>query len=295
MVKSALMLVVALMVSLLSRVEAEAATSSRAGASQQRTDACGSQPLKADGSRWVCTFSDGFNDEELNRHKWVPQTHGFSTGTSEVHACYVDDPANIAERKGKLKLTVRKLAHAVPCASDPSRSPSRYAAGSVSTYHLFSQRYGRFQARIKVTATRRPGLQETFWLWPDDRSDSTTSWPANGEIDVVETYSRYPDLGIPYLHYTENDNGGPIPFVNTAWTCLSERGVYNTWTVEWSPSRIKIMVNGRNCLVNNNRDPAFDKPYIVAFTQALGTTGNVYNGTAPMPATMYIDYVRVWK
>jgi beta-glucanase (GH16 family) len=294
-VKNWSIVVAVVMVSVLSAIDAEAEMAPRIGTAHPRAGACGDQPLKADGTPWVCTFADGFNDGKLNRNKWVPQTTSFSTGTSDVHACYVDDPTNVAERNGKLKLTVRKLARAVPCASDPSLSPSRYTAGSVSTYHVFSQRYGRFQARIRVTATRRPGLQETFWLWPDDRVDSTTAWPANGEIDVVETYSRYAHLGIPYLHYTENDNGGPIPFVNTAWMCLSERGVYNTWTVEWLPSRIKIMVNGRNCLVNNNRDPAFDKPYIVAFTQALGTTGNVYNGTAPMPATMNIDYLRVWK
>jgi beta-glucanase (GH16 family) len=165
----------------------------------------------------------------------------------------------------------------------------------VSTYHLFSQQYGRFQARIKVAATRSPGLQETFWLWPDDRVGSVMAWPANGEIDVVETYSQHSDLGIPFLHYTANDNGGPIPGTNTAWNCAARRGVFNTWTLVWSPTRLRIMVNGSTCMVNTSGHDAFKKPYIAAFTQALGAAGNVYDGRAPIPATMKVDYLRVWE
>lgn len=260
-----------------------------------RNDACGLQPVKADGSRWVCTFDDEFNGTALDRTKWVPQTSGFTTGTAQVHACYVDNPANISVGGGSLNLTLRKLAQPVTCASNPSMSPSPYTSGSVSTYHLFSQQYGRFEARLKVAATRSPGLQETFWLWPDDRVASTAYWPAAGEIDVVETYSLYPDNGIPFLHYTAYDNWGPVPGLNTAWNCYAARGVFNTWTLEWTPTQLKIMVNGKTCLVNNSGDVAFKKPYIAAFTQAIGDVGNVYDGRAPMPATMNIDYLRVWK
>jgi beta-glucanase (GH16 family) len=165
----------------------------------------------------------------------------------------------------------------------------------VSTYHLFSQQYGRFEARVKVAATRYPGLQESFWLWPDDRVGSSTSWPAAGEIDIVETYSAYPDLGIPFLHYTANDNGGPIPGTNTAWSCAVTRGVWNTYALEWTPTQLKISINDKVCLVNTSEDPAFQKPYIAAFTQALGGAGNAYDGRAPLPASMNIDYFRVWR
>jgi beta-glucanase (GH16 family) len=164
----------------------------------------------------------------------------------------------------------------------------------VTTYRLFSQQYGRFEARIKNTATTVPGLQETFWLWPDDRYN-TAYWPLAGEIDISETYSQYPDLAIPFLHYTANDNGGPIPGTNTAWNCTAQRGVYNTFALEWTATRLEIFVNGTSCLVNTSGDPAFKKPYIVALTQLLGVGGNALRATTPLPATMSIDYVRVWQ
>jgi beta-glucanase (GH16 family) len=255
-------------------------------------DACGPQPRKADGSRWSCTLAEDFSGTELNRSLWVPQTI-FHTGTDSTWACYLDDPSVISVRDGALHLTVRKLSQGIACPGNKSLQ-TPYVAGMVSTYGLFSQQYGRFEARIKNTATSAPGLQEAFWLWPDDRY-STGHWPAAGEIDIVETYSQYPDLAIPFLHYTANDNGGPVPGLNTAWNCVAKRGEFNTYTLEWTATRIEILVNGTSCLVNTSGDPAFNKRYIIALTQALGIQDNAYDGRAPLPATMTVDYVRVWE
>jgi hypothetical protein len=40
----------------------------------------------------------------------------------------------------------------------------------------------------------------------------------------------------------------------------------------------------------------FDRPFFLAFTAALGTEGSdaFQPGTAPLPATMKIDWVRAW-
>ena len=148
---------------------------------------------------------------------------------------------------------------------------------------------------MKNTATTAPGLQEAFWLWPDARVPSNDYWPAAGEIDVVETYSQYSYLAIPFLHYTWYDNWGPVPGTNTAWNCAASRGVWNTYTLLWDAERIEIQVNGVTCLVNSSGDSAFQKPYIIALTQALGVGSNAYTGSAPMPATSEIDYVKVWR
>ena len=82
---------------------------------------------------------------------------------------------------------------------------------------------------------------------------------------------------------------------NTAWNCAAQRGVYNTYTLIWGSNRLEIQVNGKTCLVNTSADAAFQKPYIMALTQALGAAGNEYDGRAPIPATMNVDYVKVWK
>ena len=256
------------------------------------TDACGPRLQRVDGTYWSCTLGEDFNGTQLNRSIWMPQTI-FRAGSDAAWACYLDDPSVISVSEGALHLSVRKLPQAAPC-SGQSGAMTPYVSGMVTTYRLFSQQYGRFEARIKSTATTAPGLHEAFWLWPDDRFNSAL-WPAAGEIDISETYSTYPDLSIPFLHYTAHDNWGPVPGLNTAWNCVAQRGVFNTYTLEWTASRLAILVNGKTCMVNTSGDPAFRKPYIVAFTQALGAAGNEYDGRAPLPATMSIDYLRVWK
>ena len=168
----------------------------------------------------------------------------------------------------------------------------------VSTYHKWSQKYGRFEARVKTTATTASGLHEAFWLWPDTRyPEGQGEWPTNGEIDVAETYSNHSDLIVPFLH-TVLDTLGSIltgSTANTTYSCRAERGVYNTYTLEWTPDRLEIFVNGRSCLVNTSGNEAFNKRYIMAFTQALGAEGNDVTASTTVPATMSIDYVHAWS
>jgi beta-glucanase (GH16 family) len=260
-------------------------------------DACGLQQRKADGTPWTCTFVDDFGGTTLDRTKWVPQTV-FASGEYPLgaFACYYDDPKNVSVSGGALHLTVRSDPPPRACTDQAfGLVPTPYSGGMVSSYHLFSQQYGRFEARFRTEKTDQPGLQEAWWLWPDDREGAQGSWPLTGEIDIAETYSQYPGLGVPYLHYTANDNGGPIPGVNTSWDCRADRGVWNTYTLVWTATSLQVYVNGTSCLRNTSANPAFMKKYILNLTQALGHGSNAYTGSAPMPATMDVDYVRVWK
>ncbi|WP_408897416.1 family 16 glycosylhydrolase [Nocardioides sp. R1-1] len=268
-----------------------ASGSAGAAVSTATADACGTLIPKPGGGTWSCTFHDEFSGTSLDRTAWVPQTN-FVNGSSTRYACYIDDPAVVSVSGGSLRLSVKDMGAPVAC---PAGLSSTYAAGQVSTFYKFSQQYGRFEARMKVPAATQPGLQEAFWLWPDVRYHDTSTWPLSGEIDIVETYSQHPTLAIPFLHYSA-DAGGPQPGLNTAWNCIANRGVWNTYTLEWSASRIEIFVNGVSCLVNTSGDAAFQKRYIVALTQALGRGGNAWDGSAGLvPATTEVDYVRVWQ
>ncbi len=254
-------------------------------------DACGKRPPKPGGPRWSCTFVDDFDAAALNPKLWLPEMTLVVGHKGGAQACLRDHPDNIAVGGGTLRLTVRKVEQEVRC-GDREKTDAPYTAGGVNTYHRFSQAFGRFEARFKVTATDQPGLQEAFWLWPDVRYSSTVTWPLSGEIDIAETYSQHPDLAVPYLHY---DVLGPQPGINTARNCEARRGVFNTYTLLWSAHRIEILVNGKTCLVNEVGPEAFRKKYIIGLTQMLGTGSNRYQGSAPLPATMTVDYVRVWR
>ena len=260
---------------------------------QPQYDECGLRPLKADGTAWSCSFDDEFNGTALDRTKWLPQT-AFTTGSPDAYACYVDDPRNVSVADGTLDLTVRKLASPQPCPAYAAGASTPFTGGSVSTYRLFSQQYGRFEARILSQATTGPGLHDAFWLWPDDRYPSSVLWPAAGEIDIAENYSYYSGLAIPFLHYAA-DAGGPQPGINTAWDCAAPRGQWNTYALEWTPTRVEIFVNGRSCLVNTSGDPAFQKPYIAALTAGLGVGANALTDDSQLPSTMKVDYFHVWR
>jgi beta-glucanase (GH16 family) len=255
-------------------------------------DACGTPRVKADGSPRLCTFADDFNGSQLDLTKWVPQTNFLSGDRAGAYACY--HPENVAVGNGALQLTLRKEPAPVACGQGAT-PPSVFTAGGVSTYRLFSQAFGRFEARIKNTATTVPGLQESFWLWPDDRQSGLPLWPAAGEIDISETYSHLPTLSIPFLHYRWNDNLGPVPGLNTAWNCSASRGVWNTFALEWTSTKIQIFVNGKSCLVNTSADVAIQRKFIVALTHLLGLSDNTPVAGTPLPSTMYVDYVRVWE
>jgi beta-glucanase (GH16 family) len=256
------------------------------------TDACGTLLKKADGTNWSCTFDDEFNGTSLNRSVWTPQT-AFAMGTQAAHTCYADDPANVNVAGGSLNLVLRKVAKPVTCSFGGLTGPTSYVSGGVMSYRTFSQQYGRFEARIRNTATTFPGLQESFWMWPDDRFPSKTLWPVAGEIDVSETYSSYPTLSIPFLHYSA-DYYGSLLGTNTSWSCLAPRGQWNTYALEWSAKKLQVFVNGKSCLTNTSGNAAFQKAYIMNFTQGMGAAGNVYDGRAPL-GTMSVDYVKVWQ
>jgi beta-glucanase (GH16 family) len=272
-------------------------TATKAGLSTSSmvdADGCGATVLKADGSPWRCTFSDNFSGTALDRSKWLPQTVGYTMGSPTDWVCYVDDPSVLGVSGGVLTLRVIKGANQ-PCRGLTGSPSTRYRGASVSTSALFSQQYGRFEARIKDTASTSPGLQESFWMWPDARYPAGQGvWPANGEIDVAETYSQYPNLAIPFLH-TSYDWLGPIPGWNTAWNCAAARGVWNTYTLEWSATRLEIFVNGVSCLVNTSGDSAFQKRYVMALTQGLGQSGNALTANTTLPVSIDVDYVRVWQ
>ncbi|MEA2717096.1 MAG: hypothetical protein QOI99_1413 [Actinomycetota bacterium] len=271
------------------------ASAPRAAAAPAST-ACGATVLKANGTPWVCTLAENFDGTSLNRALWVPQTSAAS-GFGSQDDCYVDDPDNIAVSGGTLRLSVRKEAAPFTCTTPASTYSTRYTAGMVSTYTKWSQTYGRYEFRAKFPAATAKGLHGALWLWPDNAL-KYGPWPLSGEIDVAEVYSLYNDRAIPYVHYW------PGTAAQTNNYCLLKVTDWHSYVLEWTTTSIKISFDGKVC-VNEKITPApplvapqpFDHPFMLALTQGLGVGGNRLDPAVPpaVPATLQVDYVRVWK
>jgi beta-glucanase (GH16 family) len=271
---------------------------------------CGGTTLtKPDGSAWVCSFDDEFDGTSLNRSAWVPQvTSGsnFTTGKAPYRVCYVDNPDTISESGGYLRISVVKTAAKFTCAGSNvfKNFSTQYQGGEVMTYKLFSQAYGRFEVRAKLPQITVPGVQETFWLWPDNPT-KYGAYPGSGEIDFAEFYSQYADRYIPYLHYDYNkltvNTSTNTNIVTNDYTCLIDVTQFHNYVVEWQPGRITLTYDGNTCLIDNYKpsnvaSPApFDQPFFLSLTQALGVGTNSPTASTPLPATTLVDEVRVWK
>lgn len=269
----------------------------------QRNPSCGGQaPVKADGSRWVCTYDDEFNGPELDRRYWIPQeteTSGFVTGTRTQYACAVDSPQTIDVQDGRLLLSLVNLGERRSCGKNLA---SQYAFGQVMHHQTYSQTYGKYEVRARIPDLRVPGAQQSFWLWPE--TDTYGPWPASGEIDFAEMYSNTPGLDRPYLHYLPGTTTRGTNDNVTHAECPIRVGDYNTYGVEWQPGRITILLNGKVCMINDyssvvagdGSSAPFDHPFYLALNQAMGALGNQYDPTqVPARLTTEVDWVRVWR
>jgi beta-glucanase (GH16 family) len=261
---------------------------------------CGAAIPKSTGGYWQCTFSEGFNGEVLNPYKWVAQrtdTTGYRNGPS---ACFMASPNNIQLSNGTLKLIARKEPAPFTCKNPYGDFTTQYTSGMISTAGgRFSQAYGRFEFRARVSSAQTAGLHSALWLWPVNAT-RYGAYPASGEIDVAEMYSAYPDRAIPYIHYTPAQ---PDPNVTNTSCMIANLSAFHRYAVEWTQSSIQTMYDGRTCLQDawNPASPLtkpqpFDQPFFIALTQALGVGTNAFDSAStPLPARLEVDYVRVWK
>jgi beta-glucanase (GH16 family) len=260
---------------------------------------CGTDPtpVKTDGAPWVCSFDDEFDGTKLDTTKWLPLTTS-KNGVKAGGGCFVDDPDNIGVSDGELHLTVRQEAVPVLCHSPKGNFYTYATAGQVTTSGKFAQTYGRFSIRARMPAAAAGGIHSALWLWP--QSPFLTSLLA--EIDVAEVYSALNDRAIPYLHYlldktTVDLISGTNVFTNN-YCMIDDVTAFHDYTLVWTPTTLTIDYDGQTCLVDNvlplGPSP-FRQEYFLTLTESLGVGANAPTLQTPLPSTMDIDWVRVWK
>ena len=267
------------------------------GAPPSGSSACGgvARVQSTDGT-WTCRFYDEFSGRSVDATKWMIQ-RTWATGWHSGQECYVDSSNNVKVSGGLLSLTARKEAAPFSCPMpDGTSYQTQVTSGMVTTYNRLEQAYGRWEIRAKFPDVTTTGIHSALWMYP--RNPAYGAWPSSGEIDIAEFYSSVPDRAIPYVHYASD---GTDPNM-TSWSCFIDRTKFHTYRLDWTRSLITISIDGQVCLQDSwspaaplTKPAPFDQPFFLALTQALGVGQNAYAAaTTPLPATMQIDWVRVW-
>jgi beta-glucanase (GH16 family) len=142
---------------------------------------------------WTLTWSDDFNGTgPLDPTKWANVVGGTGQGNYELEYNTAGS-ANAVQSGGNLVITAKSSgASSYTC----WYGPCRFTSARVHTKGLFSQKYGRFVARMKVPPGA--GLWPAFWMLGDNID--TVRWPTCGEIDVMEEWGTDPTTVRGSLH-----------------------------------------------------------------------------------------------
>ncbi|MGY5450268.1 glycoside hydrolase family 16 protein [Agarivorans sp. MS3-6] len=251
--------------------------------------------------KWQLTWSDEFEGKQLDLNKWAFDIgNGFilngqyisGWGNRELQA-YTNHSRNVGlNGQGQLVIQAR-----VESSSD-SYGNYRYSSARLKTQGLFAQRFGRFEARIKLPTGQ--GLWPAFWLMPQDNVYGT--WAASGEIDIMEARGSAPSQINGTIHY-----GAQWP--NNTYSerhhifSNSDISEFHVYRIDWSPQGISWYVDEQlyatqsSWFTQGQAFPApFDQHFYLIINLAVG--GN-YDGNPIsdriFPAQMEVDYLRVYQ
>lgn len=269
---------------------------------------------------WKRVWSDEFDGTAIDKTKWdFDIGNGFYNydagqwiggwGNDELQY-YTRESDNVFVKDGILHIrALKESLHG--CGYTSARLKSRKRDGS----KLFCQKYGRFEFRAKLPIGK--GVWPALWMLPQEEKYGT--WPASGEIDIMEARGQEPSKVLGTLHF-----GSRWP----ANTHLSKEHVlpdsgtianFHIYAVEWTPGEIRWSVDGHVYATQSswwssskkeggkgakptreadlNPWPApFDRPFYLVMNLAVG--GKFLgkpDGTTPFPAEMVVDYVRVYE
>jgi beta-glucanase (GH16 family) len=240
---------------------------------------------------WADEF-DGPDGSDVDRTKWVLETGGNGWGNNELQY-YRDDLANAHLEGGVLVITAIRERY-----TGPDNVTREYTSARLKTQGLFEQPYGRFEARLKVPYGQ--GIWPAFWMLGNDIG--TVSWPACGEIDVMEHIGREPTLVHGTVHGPGYSGAAGIgaPYSLPGEAPIAED--FHLFAVEWEPEAIRWYVDGvRYHTLTPASLPAgarwaFDHPFFMLLNLAVG--GNwpgPPDASTEFPQRLLVDYVRVYR
>ncbi len=134
-----------------------------------------------------------------------------------------------------------------------------FLSGAITSYDKFTQKYGYFEARIKIPS--HVGTFPAFWLHHQLRKWEGTR---RSEIDIMENLGHAPWYVYNSFHYYDNVSAtydGDAHFLlpqpqGQIFTGTDYSQDYHVYAVEWEPGRVRWLIDGQQVseLWNSNVD-----------------------------------------
>ena len=234
-------------------------------------------PHPADTSAYKLVWSDEFNGTSVDTLNWNFETGGNGWGNNEQEYYQA---ANATESNGYLVITAKK----------ETVGTNGYTSARMTTQNKKQFTYGKIEARIALPVGQ--GLWPAFWLLGSDISG--VGWPACGETDIME-HINTDSLIYGTIHW---DNNGHVQYGGNVPSSPSDFHIY---AVTWDKTAIRWYIDGvqykeANIRDNINSTEEFHKPFFIILNLAVGGNWPGQNiDDSKMPASMYVDYVRLYQ
>lgn len=261
---------------------------------------------ETDETQTVATFTELVMADEFDTDGIPnPAIWGYDEGTgfngwgNNELQYYTDRPENVTVQNGVLIITAQKEQY----------NGSSFTSARLSTKDLFEQKYGRFEARIRMPGGG--GLWPAFWLLGANCED--IGWPLCGEIDIAEYRRQEPTVVSGTVH-GPGYSGLTVPQgqITKSYDLVNDRfdTGFHIFGIEWGPEYINYYVDDvlynqitpEDLIVTPDNGTGelgewvFNKPFYIIINLAVGGNfpGNPDNDTT-FPQSMLVDYVRVYK
>ena len=235
-------------------------------------------------------WSDEFDGAALDATKWTPQVKDVWYN-NELQAT-TSDRKNLTVTGGNLQITAVK----------ENYNGRTYTSARIVTKGLKDFTFGRIDTRAKLPKGK--GLWPAIWMLGSN--DSRASWPACGEIDIMELKGSQPQTNYSTLHYGANTRAHQeqgtfysLPAPPPPLPAGDFSTDFHVFTVIRSQSKIRWYVDSTLYYTRTQTDVSpypFNNPFYMILNVAVGGDfdGNPDASTL-FPQQMLVDYVRYYK
>lgn len=224
-------------------------------------------------------WSDEFNtDGAPDSSKWGYDLGAGGWGNGELQN-YTNSATNVSVQGGNLKITAKAQ----------TLGGSNYTSARLKSENKFEFTYGKIEFRAKMPTGG--GTWPALWLL--GQNYATNTWPACGEIDVMEHRGNIPNVIHGTLHYPGHSGGNGNTNTTTILNASTEFHIYKAI---WSPSSIRFYVDNVlfHSVVNTGSLP-FNSDFFLILNVAMGGTFGGAIDPLFTQSSMEVDYVRVYQ